>query len=234
MTNNMKKRIIIGLWSMAIVLAGALSACSTDDDNWAQDPTLPTAIVTLKQGPADHLILQLNDSVQLYPVNLTHSPYGDKEVRAFVNYRRPTESELRNGIYADMENVYVTWVDSIRTKGMIPPIKEEDKAGLRQDPVEIVNDWTTVCEDGYLTLRFRTYFSPGIRHELNLAPGAEPFDVVLYHNAKGDLNGEVHDGVIAFRLDKLPETDKDTVTLTLHWNSFSGVKSAKFTYRVRK
>ena len=230
----MKKGMKFRVWSMALLLIGTLSACLNDDDDASQNTVSPSAIVTLKSDVIDHLILQLNDSVQLYPVNLIKSPYGSKEVRAFVNFRAPKESELKNGVMAEMKSVYVNWVDSIRTKGMAPPIKGGEKINYGEDPIEIVNDWSTVCEDGYLTLRFRTYFNPGKVHVLNLVPGAEPFDVYLYHDAKGDLNGQVSDGIIAFRLDRLPKTDKDVVMLTLHWKSFNGMKKTKFKYRVRK
>lgn len=222
------------MWGMALVVAGSFSACLNDDDDTASNVVSPNAIVTLKTNTSGHLILQLNDSVQLYPVNMATSPYGPKELRAFTNFREAKEGELKEGIAGDMPNVYVNWVDSIRTKGMAPPIKEGDKINYGDDPLEIVDDWSTVCEDGYLTLRFRTYFSQGTVHVLNLVPGAEPFDVYLYHDARGDVSGQVSDGIIAFRLDRLPKTDQSTVTLTLHWKSFSGMKTAKFKYKVRK
>ena len=71
-------------------------------------------------------------------------------------------------------------------------------------------------------------------HELNLVKGEGPYEVVLHHNAHGDTYGQMSDGMIAFRLDQLPDTGDETVDLTVRWMSFSGEKSATFKYRTRK
>lgn len=53
--------------------------------------------------------MQLNDSVTLQPTNLKTSPFGQKEVRALVNYTTEKGNKKR-------QNVYVNWIDSIRKK----------------------------------------------------------------------------------------------------------------------
>ena len=73
----------------------------------------------------------------------------------------------------------------------------------------------------------------GRTHYLRLVKGDKPYEVILYHDADGDVHGQVADGVIAFRLNDLPDTEGETVDLTLRWNSFSGEKSAQFKYRTR-
>ena len=100
--------------------------------------------------------------------------------------------------------------------------------------MELVKDWTTLVEDGYLTLRFRTYFGYGKRHVLNLIPTGKPYEVELRHNAQGDDRRVVRDGLVAFRLIGLPDTQGKEVELTVKWKSFSGEKSAKFKYRTRR
>ena len=75
-------------------------------------------------------------------------------------------------------------------------------------------------------------------HRLNLVKGSKPYEVVLYHDAAGDsLNGlkpvQVGDGLIAFRLNDLPDTEGKTVELTLKYKSYSGEKNIKFKYRTR-
>lgn len=97
-----------------------------------------------------------------------------------------------------------------------------------------MRDWTTVVEDGYLTLRFRTYFGGMRTHIVNLVKTDKPYEVRLYHNAAGDFKNRVQDGLIAFRLSDLPDTGGKEVYLTLKWRSFSGEKSVKFKYRTRK
>ena len=102
------------------------------------------------------------------------------------------------------------------------------------DPLEIVDDWTTCVEDGFLTIRFRTLFGNGKTHILNLVKGPADNEVVVHQNANGDVRGTMGDGVIAFSLQKLGLQPGTTHQLTVKWNSFSGMKSHTFTYRVPK
>lgn len=202
-----------------------LQSCLNDDDDNNYSMQYPSAIVTVK-NETGKLVLQLDDSTKLYPSNITQPPYGDKEVRALVNY-----SKINNG---QANSIYVNWLDSIRTKNMAMDLGTNNDSKYGTDPLEIVNDWVTVVEDGYLTLRFRTYFGNQITHQLNLVKGVNPYEVVLHHNANGDKNGILKDGLIAFKLDSLPDTKGKTVDLTVKWNSFSGGKTAIFKYRSRQ
>ena len=201
-----------------------LQSCLNDDDDNNYSMQYPSAIVTVK-NEVGKLMLQLDDSTKLYPSNITKPPYGDKEVRALVNYNKVNSN--------DVNSVYVNWIDSIRTKNMAADLGTSNDAKYETDPLEIVKDWVTVVEDGYLTLRFRTYFGNQITHELNLVKGSNPYEVVLHHNANGDKSGILKDGLIAFRLDALPDTQGKTVDLTVKWNSFSGEKTTTFKYRSR-
>lgn len=217
-------------WTLVLLMMASvvLPSCLDDDDE-VYAPILPNALVTLKTHPTDGTFyLQLDDSTILVPTNMKQSPYGEKEVRAFVNFTQ--ENTSRNSTY----DVHVNWVDSIRTKDMDIHLGNADNAmTYGNDPVEIVNSWETVVEDGYLTLRFRTYSGMGAVHHLRLVKGNNPYEVILYHDADGDLYGQIADGMIAFRLNDLPDTEGKTVDLTLKWNSFSGEKSAQFKYRTR-
>jgi len=213
---------------LLVLTASIFTSCNDDDDNDASR-YYPDAVVTIKQVNGQ-TIFQLNDSTRLYPVNLTPSTFV-KEVRAFVNYRPAKDNEIKD---KDMKNVYVNWVDTIRTKNMAEDKGTENNKLYGNDRLEIVNDWMTVCEDGYLTLRMRTYFSPGVVHYVNLVKGAEPYEVVLHQDARGDtISGRPCDAIMAFRLDKLPDTKGKYVDLTLKYRSFSGEKSIKFKYRTR-
>lgn len=210
-----------------IVVAAALSltACDDDDDNYYYDDAVPNAIVTLKTNPSDGTFyMQLDDSTTLLPTNMKTSPFGNKEVRALTNFKYDKEITGHSRL-----QVYVNWVDSIRTKAMAPDLGDKNEATYGNDPVEIVNDWTTVFEDGYLTLRFRTRFAGNKPHILNLVKGKEPNEVVLYHSANGDgLDGRPADGLIAFKLDPTVLENLKDGKLTLKWNSYSGEKSVTF------
>ena len=226
--------MMLGLMAL-VVSAALLQSCSDDDDDYYYDDNMPNAIVSVYTDTNGHPLLVLNDSTTLYPVNMKSELYGGKRMRAFVNLRSPKDTELGDGIMADgMENVFVNWIDTIRTKEMAQDMGAKNDSVYGTDPLEIVNDWTTCVEDGFLTIRFRTLFGNGKTHILNLVKGTADNEVVVHQNANGDVRGTMGDGVIAFSLQKLGLQPGTTHQLTVKWNSFSGMKSHTFTYRVPK
>lgn len=207
-------------------------SCLDDDDNdyYVTCPyTFPNALVTVKGG-TDSCFLQLDDSTTLWPVNITASPYGEKEVRALVGFSDA------GGL--DIHQVYVHWMDSILTKKTVPDAALKNDSLYGKSPVDIVNDWMTVSEDGYLTLHFSAmYGNLGIVHKVNLLTGGNPenpYEVEFRHDACGDSEKTRSDGLVAFYLGALPDTEGRTVKLTLVWQSFQGRKTAEFNYRTRK
>ena len=105
------KRWIAGCVALACCVG--FQSCLDDDDDNYYSKVLPNALVTVKPV-ADGVYLQLDDSTTLLPVNLSTSPFGDKEVRALTNFDKSTES---SGGYD--QAVYVNWIDSILTKRML-------------------------------------------------------------------------------------------------------------------
>ena len=228
-------RKITKLLSISAVLSAALmfSACSDDNDSYVYIEGYANALVTVKPVSEDECYLQLDENTTLYPVNMQGSPYGDKEVRALINFH---EVGSQHANYT--KNVYVNWIDSIRTKSTVPSLGAENDEKYGNDPVEIVDDWMTISEDGYLTLRFRTITSgTGRTHYVNLLTQVDPYDpyvVEFRHDANGDVQGLYADGLVAFRLDQLPDTNGKTVKLTLKWKAFGSEKSTTFDYCTRK
>ena len=222
------------LWLIALVMIVAGTGFqSCRDENNDDSLSYPTALVTVKPNTTNSsFTMQLNDSVVLLPANIKEAPFGSKEVRALVNYTLAEENTAHSG-----KMVNINWIDSIRTKNMAPTLGDKNTAAYGIDPLEVVNDWVSIAEDGYLTLRFRTRWGVGVRHLVNLVPTGDqkdPYQVTFFHNAQKDLYGRVGDGIVAFRLDRLPDTKGKTVWLTLKWNSYSGMKMAKFKYCTRK
>lgn len=211
-------------------LFGVLFLASCNDDG--TDPSLlyPNALVTVKEAADETVFFQLDENTTLLPVNITSHPYNSKEVRALVNYK-----ELDDPSQDYDKAVHVNWIDSIRTKPMAPNMGDQNDDEYGNDPVEIVDDWVTIAEDGYLTLRFRTIWgSRGITHFVNLIPTnnpENPYEVEFRHDANGDVTGRIGDGLVAFKLDDLPDTEGETVKLKLIWKSFNTTKSAEFDYR---
>ena len=207
-----------------------LPSCLDDDDDVSR--LYPNALVTVKEAADETVYFQLDETTTLLPVNITSHPFDSKEVRALVNYEEVDDSSEEYD-----QAVRVNWIDSIRTKPMAPNLGEDNDNEYGNDPVEIVSDWVTIAEDGYLTLRFRTMWSQlGITHYVNLIPTnnpENPYEVQFKHDANGDVSGRVGDGLVAFRLDQLPDTEGETVKLKLIWDSFNGEKSMEFDCRTR-
>lgn len=215
--------------TLAISAIFTLQSCEKDKNT--VDPSIyyPNALVTLKTTADNKFYMQFDDNTTVLPVNIKENPYKNKtEIRALANIAKVNEPHEG---FSDA--VHVHWVDSVRTKAMAPNMPGQNVSIYGNDPIELVKDFVTIVEDEYLTVRFRTRFSGGTYHILNLVPGDKPFEVVLHHNAQGDTFGQFGDGIMAFRLDLLPETT-EPVDLTVKWESFSGPKSHVFKYVPRK
>lgn len=225
------KKVKIFVSALAVFASAmAFQSCNDDDDtNW--ELYRPTAIVTVCPTAEGGFTMNLDDKTTLLPSNMEKSPYGNKEVRALVNYTEDKKQQR------ETRSVTVNWMDSIRTKLPELYLGEENDKKYGNDPVEIVKDWVTVAEDGYLTLRVRTLWGDRqTPHYLNLLTGMNPdnpFELELRHDAKGDVNGRPGDALIAFNLNNLPRTNGSTVKIKLHWKSFSGEKSQEFDLTLR-
>lgn len=217
--------------ALGVALFATLPSCN--EDNSSSNLLRPTALVTVCPNADGSFIMQLDNTTQLVPTNLSTSPFGDKEVRALVNFTETVASQQDKNIL----NVEVNWIDSIRTKLPVETLGEQEDIKYGNDPVEIVPDWVTVAEDGYLTLRIRTLWGmPHATHIINLVTGTnpeDPYELELRHDARGDINGRWGDALIAFNLNNLPRTDSDSEKIKLKWKSFTGDKSAQFDIELR-
>lgn len=208
------------------VLVLSFASCSTDTD---EHDARRIALVTVYPQSADGFIMQLDDSTTLEPTNVKSSPFGDKTVRALVSY------SYDDATIAAMRKVSIYRIDSIRTKLPVPTTGTDDATTYGDDPIEIVRDWVTVAEDGFLTLRVRTVWGNGKQHVLNLVSGVNKdnvYELTLRHDAKGDTVGHMGDAMIAFNLNKLWDNPAKDVKVKLNWKSFSGDKSIEFSMKM--
>ena len=215
---------------LLVLLPMAIIFTSCEDDRDVSP--LFNGLVTIRYTESDVLYFQLDDVRTLYPVNMGNGKLWADGQRALINFYVVDEDDK-----GFTDAVYVNWIERVLTKAMAESKGAENDLVYGKDPVEIVRDWVTVVEDGYLTLRFRTYWSGGVTHTVNLLAGvnpANPYEVEFRHNANGDLNYYVGDGLVSFDLGKLPDTEGETVKLTLKWMSFSGPKSVVFDYCTSK
>ena len=221
---------------MAILTVGS---CDTDDVYVPYNPSFANALVTVKPNAEGGFFMQLNDSVVLLPANVSQSPYGNKEVRALVNcYRVKDNGQTGAGKFDNSYSVYVNWMDSILTKNIVNFPSENVDELYGNDAVEIVDDWTTVAEDGYLTLRLRTLWgNDGVAHKVNLLyKGIKEgvFQVELRQDAMGDTKGHWGDALVAFNLKDVNMAPQKEAKLALHYLSFSGEKTVTFSLEGRK
>ncbi len=226
----MKRKIVFFL-TAAVFASFSLFSCNVMDDNDAWQNYYPNAMVTVKTAGDGSIFFQLDDATRLQPTNITTHPFGGKEVRAFTNYR------LETVIYDGADKVHVNWIDSILTKAPVPFVEGRNDELYGTAPLDIVDDWITVVEDGYLTLHLlMEWHDPSIKHRISLLTGgnpADPYEVELRHDMRGDTSGNVSNAYVAFRLDGLPDTNGETVKLRLKWNSSRGNRTAEFDYRTR-
>ena len=227
----------------AILAVPFFQSCLNNDDGYDYSILSPDAIVTVKpvvNDGADYFYLQLNDEEKLWPLDNSSLPYKEKEMRAFVNF---TETDMPSDVKGEgySKAVKINWMDSILTKKPVVLQSGDETLDIAEtygdDPVELLKPWTVV-EDGYITLHFLADWSnSGIKHEVNLLLGLnpdDPYEVRFTHNAHGDFRYVQSDSCVAFRLSDLPDTNGETVKLTVKYTSYSGEKSVQFDYRTRE
>lgn len=222
------------LLPLVAMLAVGLQSCDDwDDDNdwWIEDYNQGFDAVVTIRNVDDKLTFQLNDSVTLYPTNITTNPFGDGEGRAFVHVA-VTDTSVSDPGDLNNCNVRVSSLDTIRTKDQAVDYGTENETVYGNDPLEIVNDWITVCEDGYLTLHIYTGFGSKT-HIFNLIKVSGDNVYELRQDAQDDNNLAMGSAYIAFRMPDLPATDGKYGRLTLKYNSYSGEKTVTFQYLAR-
>lgn len=227
---------MLSMMSLLLLAFAAMvtSSCDTDTDDYnGYYYNVPTAIVTVRPGSAiSTFYLQLDDSTSLLPTNMTTSPYGEKEVRAFVNYKYTDDNPLIHN-----KAVQINWIDSILTKTMVADMGADNAKTYGNDPVEIVKGFETCAEDGYMNIRFRTKWGNQQSHTVNLSWTKDDngnLTAEFHHNANGDTSSMTADGMVAFRLDEEFNKPDAPYNITLKWKSFSGDKTATFKYIPRK
>ena len=93
------------------------------------------------------------------------------------------------------------------------------------DPVDILMDWITSLEDGFLTLHYTIQASGNVKHDFSLYPSVEPNTYRLVHDAHRDIRGTQTDGIICFDVSGLlPDTEGKTVELHLDYIDLNNTK----------
>lgn len=84
------------------------------------------------------------------------------------------------------------------------------------DPISVVMDWMTNVEDGFFTLHYSVPSKGKASHRFTLCPGENENEYRLIHDANGDTEGDMTDGIVCFYIESLlPETGGEAVKLSL-------------------
>ena len=221
----MKKiQVILGL--ILITASLGFVSCDNDDDY----DRVMSALVTVKTDASGNTYFQVDKNTVVYPENIRGTIFGGKEVRALTQYEIDDDDRVGNGM-----EVEVLWVDSILTKPAIRTYGDGVDSQYGHDALEIVRHWTTVAEDGYVTLRFLTQWGyPVTSHRVTLVGGVnpnEPFEFDFRHNANGDLGGRLQEGIVAFNIKEFIEEAGETPKyIILNYDSYEGRKQITLPY----
>ena len=216
----------------------ALSACSKEFDDEAYDTsqnassskeehTFETAnsqsftfIATLHQTEAGEYYLQVDATLRVYPANILDlCPVLPETPCRIVGDMTAFDRQMEGGLgYYGL----LDWFDFVEQG---PVLNEADEG---KDGDDVLADWMTSLEDGFLTLHFQTWW--GVeprRHELRLVIGSnpdDPYELLLVHNANDDPKSYQADALVCFDLqDAIPVPEDPTqTTVTLKWTNDTG------------
>ena len=112
------------------------------------------------------------------------------------------------------ESIFLHWASALE-QGTVSRTPVSAPGG---DPMEIVTDWITSLEDGFLTVHYSVRTSGSVKHSFTLSPGTQAGEYFLRHDANGDRGGELTEGIVCFPVSGLlPDTGGETVTLSLDY-----------------
>ena len=231
---EMKKILLI--FALIISAAGGFSSC-TDIDCDGSNLIIVNAIVTVKHTTDGTVYFQLDDHTTLRPDNASTSSYGDGQYRALIGYREKSEAQSSQDGNKFDKLVTLYSFEKVLTKQIAESQGEKNDEVYGTAPVEILDSWATLIEDGYLNLVFCGYWGDlNKTHKVNLVSGTDPDDPYLLefrHDACEDT--QIHNltrcnGIVAFDLNNLPDTKGETVKLTIRFISFTGEKTVSFDY----
>ena len=114
--------------------------------------------------------------------------------------------------------ILVEWASALDVGAVVDLSYESVAKTSGNDPIDILADWMTSLEDGFLTLHYSIPSSGNVKHDFSLYPGNSKDEWQLVHDAHGDTKGTLIDGIICFDVaGLLPDTAGETVKLSLDY-----------------
>ena len=225
----MRRRTILSVL-LGLALLSSCAKEAYDGEGWGEfAPEVSqdfTAIVTVHKSPTDTVYFQVDDTTRLYPTNFQSSYTGLERIVCGI-----TVSNAKVGSCG--YRTVVNWFEQL-DKGTFSNSKPAGNDGL-----DIIPDWMTSCEDGFLTLHYNTKWgTTSVPHTFTLVAGlnpSDPYEVLLVQNANGDEKKTTADSIVYFDINSLPDTGDSYKTLTLKWTDSGGKTAEKeFRFKTRK
>ena len=184
-----------------------------------------SVIATVLKGENGEAYLHLDEQFRFYPLRGQITWQGPRRVAASIVYGQE-----------ESENV---WVGDIRWMDPLDQGEVSTAPSISaQDGLDVLDDWMTSVQDGFLTLHYETLWGDGnIGHRLALQTGVDPDDpytLQLLHDRQGDPSLTSADALICFDINALPDTGDEYKVLTLKWTSSAGQPATKtFLFKTR-
>lgn len=188
--------------------------------DYSPDTQSFNAIVTVKQDQEGKVYFQLDDSHVLYPRRYPETFNGIRRIICGIE------------TYANTNECAVLWMDYLE-EGTVA----SEANGVQDDGLDLISDWMTSVEDGFLTVHYDAFWGSGnVAHKLIVTPGTDPYSINLIHSANGDEALEKGDALIYFDINSLlPDTEGAYKTLTLSWKTCDNINASKtFQFRSRQ
>ncbi len=207
-----------------------LISCLGDNESARNTRAIP-AIVTIKPVDAHACYLQLDDSTTLWPLNYTSAV--SKEQRALIYFQEENQK-----VTGYDKAVTLIRMDTILTKNIALDLGRMNNEIYGTSPIGLNAGslWAkggVWIEDGYLNINFITYFGGTKRHLLNLLQPdpSNPYLLELRHHAYDDPATTLQEGLVAFKLSELPETNGEIRKISLKYLSYSGERTIELHYK---
>ena len=243
-----QKLVAIGSWGAVICgLLLAVAACSKGEADLANPASLRydfygspgqeagQAVGTVRSREGMRFI-QLDALTAGFVVNPDEIRDIEDGTRVYLQFRTVLSSATPDFC---TDAILVEWATPLDTGGVSLLNFEETFSAdsfLATDPVEIVPDWITSLEDGFLTLHY--VIAAGDRkHSFGLYRGmGTTRDYYLVHDGNGDPGKQRVEGIVCFPLqaaNRFPEGESGTFTLT-YLNFDLTLQTLTFEYRSPK
>ncbi len=205
-----------------------LAGCSDDDGYSLSDAWIGFGI--FQADEADNYKIIMDNKDVLIPIASNYPPGWGKRLdngeRVLVNYTILEDILDDDG---EIEGYYVK-VNSIKDilmKGIME-ITPENEDSIGNDPIVVEDYWMT---DSLLSFKLRYwgynsihFLNLVIKPSLSMAPGIQPYELELRHNANDDEAAIYYTAYVSFSLNSLRIDGVDSVSFVVTATDYDGVE----------